>query len=236
MFPDQFDSFLNHQLVKRAISKHQLSLQIVDLKDFADGSFRHIDDSPYGGGAGMILRCEPVFRCLDEIRTSDSRVIAFTPSGTTYTQAKAKQLAQETDLILLCGHYEGFDERILSAVTEEISVGDYVLSGGELPAMTVIDSIVRLLEGTLKPGSKEEESFEEGLLEYPQFTHPYDFQGMKVPDVLLSGHAEKIRRWKRKEALRKTLQKRPDLLNNAELTNEDKQFLAEIKDEEHNME
>ena len=232
MFPDQFDSFQNHPLVKRAVSKQQLSLQIIDLKDYADGSFRHIDDSPYGGGAGMILRCEPVFRCLDAVRTSDSHVIAFTPSGTTYTQTKAKQLSKISDLILLCGHYEGFDERILSAVTEEISVGDYILSGGELPAMTVIDSIVRLLDGTLKSDSTAEESFEDGLLEYPQYTHPYDFQGMKVPDILLSGHAEKIRRWKRKESLRKTMQKRPDLLTAATLTKEDEELLKEISHEE----
>lgn len=183
----------------------------------------------------MILRCEPVFRALRDVKTESSHVIAFTPSGTTYTQMRAKELSEETDLVLLCGHYEGFDERILSAVDEELSVGDYILSGGELPAMTVIDSIVRLLDGTLKPKSTEEESFEDGLLEYPQYTHPYDFEGMKVPDVLLSGHAEKIRIWKRREALRKTFLKRPDLLKTAVLTQEDDALLKEIKHEECSM-
>ena len=235
MFPDQFDSFRNHPLVARAAARGQLSLRILDLKNYADGSYRHIDDSPYGGGAGMILRCEPVFRALRDVKTEASHVIAFTPSGTTYTQMRAKELSEETDLVLLCGHYEAFDERILSAVDEELSVGDYILSGGELPAMTVIDSIVRLLDGTLKPKSTEEESFEDGLLEYPQYTHPYDFEGMKVPDVLLSGHAEKIRIWKRREALRKTFLKRPDLLKTAALTQEDDALLKEIKHEEGSM-
>ena len=232
IFPDQFDSFLNHPLVRRAIRNEQLTVRIIDIKEYADGSFRHIDDSPYGGGAGMILRCEPVYRCLDEIRTAASHTIAFTPGGTVYSQADAHRLAGTEDLILLCGHYEGFDARIMNAVDEQLSVGDYVLSGGELPAMTVIDSIVRLLEGTLKPESTGEESFEHSLLEHPQYTRPADFRGMKVPEVLLSGHAEKIRIWKRKESLRATRNSRPDLLEKAALTDEDQILMEELIDEE----
>ena len=232
VFPDQFDSFLHHPLVERAIRKETLKLEIVDIKDYADGSFRHIDDSPFGGGVGMILKCEPVFRCFDQFRTADSHVIAFTPSGSTYDQKTARRLSQYEDLILLCGHYEGFDERILEAVDEEISVGDYILSGGELPAMMVIDSIVRLLDGTIRKESTADESFEHGLLEYPQYTKPRVFQGKEVPEVLLSGHAERIRRWKRKASLRKTLERRPDLLREADLTDEDKILLEELNDEQ----
>ena len=193
IFPDQFESFLRHPLTARAIEKQLLDLEIIDLKEYADGSFRHIDDSPFGGGAGMILRCEPVFRALAACRTDSSRVIAFTPGGTVYNQRHARRLLKEEDLIFICGHYEGMDERILQAIDEEISVGDYILSGGELPAMTVMDSLIRMMKGTIRAESTAEESFEDGLLEYPQYTKPRSFEGMDVPEVLLSGHAEKIR-------------------------------------------
>ena len=231
IFPDQFDSFLRHPLIKRAETNGLLKLSIVDLKPFADGSFRHIDDSPYGGGAGMILRCEPVYRALEQTRSGSSHVIAFTPSGTAYTQSRAHELLKLDDLIFICGHYEGMDERIMNAVDEEISVGDYILSGGELPAMTVIDSLVRLTDGTLKPRSTEEESFENGLLEYPQYTRPAEYMGMHVPEVLRSGHAENIRLWRLKQSLRKTLKKRPDLLDQRPLTAEEAKLLKEIEEE-----
>lgn len=159
MFPEQFKGFLSYPLTARAIDHGSLTLNIMDLKDYADGSFRHIDDSPYGGGAGMILRCEPAFRCLREVKTSSSHVIAFTPSGTTYTQQKAHELLGYDDLILLCGHYEGMDARILTAVDEELSVGDYILSGGEFPALTVMDSLIRLMDGVLRKESTAQESF-----------------------------------------------------------------------------
>ena len=233
IFPDQFSSFLEHPLVRRAVSNHQLNLRILDLKTYADGSFRHIDESPYGGGTGMVLRCEPVYRCLDSIRTPSSHLIAFTPCGKPYTQEDARRLSRETDLILLCGHYEGFDERILNTVDEQLSVGDYILSGGELPAMTVTDSIVRLLDGTLKEDASANESFETGLLEHPQYTRPEVYRGMRVPEVLLSGHAEKIRIWKRKESLRKTLHCRPEMLVALPKSAEDEALLEEIRNEEN---
>ena len=232
VFPDQFDSFQNHPLTARAIRKHLLDLEIIDLKEYADGSFRHIDDSPYGGGAGMILRCEPVYRALANCRTPKSRVIAFTPGGTVYNQKTARRLLEEPDLIFICGHYEGMDERILETVDEEISVGDFILSGGELPAMTVMDSLIRLLEGTIRPDSTAEESFENGLLEYPQYTRPASFEGMDVPEVLRSGHRENIRRWRLRQSLKKTMEKRPDLLENRPLTDEEEALLEEIRDEE----
>lgn len=231
IFPDQFASFLNHPLTARAMKKQLIDLEIIDLKEYADGSFRHIDESPYGGGAGMILRCEPVYRALAECRTPGSKVIAFTPTGSLYNQEKAHQFLNEEDLIFICGHYEGVDERIMKAVDEEISVGDYILSGGELPAMTVMDSLIRLLDGTIRADSTKEESFENGLLEYPQYTRPAVYEGMEVPAVLRSGHAEKIRKWRLKQSLKKTMEKRPDLLENRPFSEEEAELMEEIRDE-----
>ena len=236
MVPDQFESFLNAPLIRRAMEKNTLTLRIEDIRDYAEGSFRHIDESPFGGGTGMIIRCEPVFHCLDAVRKENSHVIAFTPSGKQYSQRRARELSQMEDLILLCGHFEGFDQRILEEANEEISMGDYILSSGEIPAMAVIDSIVRLLEGTLRKESTEEESFENGLLEYPQYTRPSSFRGKDVPEVLRSGHFEKIRKWRLKESLRKTMDRRGDLLENRIFTKEEKTLLEEIRDEEQRLE
>ncbi len=235
IFPDQFDSFRNHPLTARAIRHGFLDLVITDLKDYADGSFRRIDDSPYGGGAGMVLRCEPVYRCLSACRQPFSRVIAFTPAGTPYTQAYARSLVKQQDLILICGHYEGMDERILQTVDEQISVGDYILSGGELPAMTIMDSLIRLMDGTIRSESTADESFENGLLEYPQYTRPREYQGMQVPEVLLSGHAEKIRRWRLKQSLLRTYKYRPDLLAGRNMSPEEQELLLEIIHEEDSL-
>ncbi len=231
MFPEQFTSFRSFPLTARAIASGTLILNILDIKDYADGSFRHIDDSPFGGGAGMILRCEPVFRCLKECRTPHSRVAVFSPAGIPYTQKKAREWSRCEDLILICGHYEGMDERIMEAADERISVGDYVLSGGELPAMTVMDSIIRLLDGTIRKESTTEESFENGLLEYPQYTKPREYEGKCVPSVLLSGHREKIRVWRLKESLRLTMILRPDLLKHRTLSREEEILSEEIRNE-----
>ena len=236
MVPDQFESFLKAPLILRAAGKNTLHLSVKDIRDYAGGSFRHIDDSPFGGGAGMILKCEPVLRCLDAVRKESSHVIAFTPAGTPYTQKKARELSKTEDLILLCGHFEGFDERILEAADEEISLGDYILSSGELPAMVLIDSLVRLLEGTLRSASTEEESFEDGLLEYPQYTKPRSFRGREVPDILLSGHAENIRKWRLKESLRRTMNRRPDLLKNRNFSREELKLMEEIENEKQTLE
>lgn len=179
----------------------------------------------------MILKCDPVFRCLQEVRSPASHVIAFTPAGTPYTQKRAHELAETDEIILLCGHYEGMDERIMTAVDEQVSVGDYILTGGELPAMTVTDSIVRLLDGALRKESTQEESFEQKILEYPQYTKPYEYEGMKVPEVLLSGNHQKIAAWRHKEALRQTLHQRPDLLH--DLGDADQEILNEIKEEDN---
>lgn len=238
IFPESFDSFLSTPVVARAVDKGAVSIDIVDLKEFAEGSFRHIDDSPFGGGAGMVLRCQPVLDALRDVReqsTGPLHVVAMSPAGAKYDQATAHRFASLDHLVLLCGHYEGIDARILDRVDEEISLGDYILTGGELPAMTVTDSVVRLLPGALRTASTEEESFEDGLLEYPQYTQPREYDGMTVPEVLLSGDHGRIRRYRRKESLRLTKERRPDLLEAyiaaGKLTEEDRELLLELEAE-----
>ncbi|KAB0576359.1 tRNA (guanine37-N1)-methyltransferase [Fusobacterium naviforme] len=232
--PELFQSFLASHVVQRALSRGLAELEIVDIRSYAGGSFRHIDDSPYGGGRGLVLRCKPVLDALAAVcgdRRERCLVTALTPAGGVYSQKTARRYAVEEHLVLICGHYEGMDERILSRVDETVSVGDYVLTGGELPAMVVMDSVLRLLKGNLKEGSAEEESFENGLLEYPQYTQPSDFQGDRVPAVLLSGHHENIQRWRKKESLRITLERRPDLLRARELSEEEQALLGELRRE-----
>ena len=212
MCPDYFRDFRQQSMIARAVSEGRLRLDIVDFRDFTDGCFRKIDDSPYGGGAGMVIRCQPVVDALDSVRQENSHVIALSPAGRTYRQPDAGRLSRLEHLILICGHYEGMDERIYSYADEVISIGDYVLTGGELPAMVIADSVIRLMEGSLKAGSLETESFDHDLLEYPQYTRPAEFRGQRVPEVLLSGDHEKIRKWREEEALRRTRAIRPDLL------------------------
>ncbi len=211
--PEQFGDFTRTPLIARAVAAGLLQLDIVDIRDFAPGSFRSVDDSPYGGGAGMILRCRPVLNALDSVRTPESHVIILAPIGRQYDQQTAHRLADCQHLILICGHYEGMDARIYPYADELLSIGDYILTGGELPAMVIADSVMRLVRGSMKAASTEEESFENGLLEYPQYTRPAEYNGSKVPEVLLSGDHEAIRKWREAESLRLTRQLRPDLLN-----------------------
>ena len=228
--PEMFAGIHDWVLVKRSEERGLLQLEIIDIRSFADGSFRHVDDSPYGGGVGMILRCEPVLRSLKQYKDENSHTVLFSPAGERYTQEKAHAYAGKEHLILVCGHYEGVDARIQSACDEEISVGDYVLSGGEPAALVLIDSITRLL-GTIRQESTVEESFENGLLEYPQYTRPAEYEGMAVPEVLLSGNHERIRRWRREQSLRLTLEKRKDLLESCQLSDEDLEIIERIKNE-----
>ncbi|MBQ1467790.1 MAG: tRNA (guanosine(37)-N1)-methyltransferase TrmD [Solobacterium sp.] len=229
--PQMLESLEQYPLIQRLIQKKELTLNIVDLRDYASGSFRHIDDSPYGGGPGMILRPEPVFSALDQHRSARSTVILFTPAGTPLNQAKVRELSEKEELILICGHYEGIDERITETADEWISVGDYILSGGESAAAVLVDAVTRLQENVIRAESTAEESFESGLLEYPQYTHPRVFRDREVPEVLLSGNHEKIRLWRLKESLRRTLHFRPDLLAQKELTAEESALLEEIRNE-----
>ena len=235
MCPELFRDFLDSHVVKRAEKLGAGRVRILDIREYAGGSYRHIDDSPFGGGRGLVLRCGPV---LDAMKAAEEEgraeglgcafKIALVPAGLPYDQKKARVLAGMDHLILICGRYEGMDARIYDHVDLRLSVGDYILTGGEIPAMAVADSVLRLLKGNLKEGSAEEESFENGLLEYPQYTQPADYQGERVPEVLLSGNHEKIRAWRLRESLRETLSFRPDLLKGRDLTPEESKILAEL--------
>ena len=232
MFPALFNDFLASPVISRAVRKGAAEICLTDIKDHAAGSFRKIDDSPYGGGPGCILRCEPVIAALETVRTEDVHVILFSPAGKTYDQQDARRLSRIEHLVLICGHYEGLDERIIPYADEQLSLGDFILTGGEIPAMAVMDSVIRLFPESLKPEASGEESFENGLLEYPQYTHPAEFRGACVPEVLLSGNHEAIASWRLKEALRKTKKLRPDLLKDRILTEEEQRMLKEIGEEE----
>lgn len=307
IFPQLFDSFLAAPIPQRAVKKGLLEIEVVDIKDFSPGSFRHIDDSPFGGGPGMVMRCQPVLDALRAVRkeppacmigqaaspnslpsvnfssadindtpvlsassadisetpalsassadisdvpapstssaginetpalsaaSADTVTAALSPAGATFSQKTAHRYAGLDHLILLCGHYEGMDERIYRHVDEEVSIGDFILTGGEIAAMAVADAVIRLLPGAIRSESTGEESFENGLLEYPQYTQPAVYDGESVPDVLLSGNHEKIRKWRLKESLRRTLLRRPDLLADRVLTKEERQLLDEVRAEE----
>lgn len=212
VFPESFDSFLSTPVVSRAIDKGAVRFEAVDIKAFAGGSFRHIDDSPYGGGPGMLIRIDTLKRALDAVRKPGSHVVLLSPKGRRFDQQVAHEFASMEHLVLICGHYEGVDARISRYIDEEISIGDYILTGGELSAMVISDSVIRLLKGSLRDSSTEEESFESGLLEYPQYTHPYEFDGEAVPEVLLSGNQGEIRKWRQKHSIMDTVRLRPDLL------------------------
>ncbi|MBI5183451.1 MAG: tRNA (guanosine(37)-N1)-methyltransferase TrmD [Nitrospinae bacterium] len=232
LFPQIFVSPLGESILKRAKEKGLLKVNIHNLRDFAEDKHRMTDDYPYGGGAGMVMKPEPIVRALEEIHKEGirSKIILMSPQGMRFTQDRAMELAREERITFICGRYEGIDERIsLYFIDDEISIGDYVLTGGELPAMVVIDAIVRLIPGVVgDQESVREDSFFSSILDYPNYTRPPSFRGYKVPQVLLSGDHEKIRIWRRKEALRKTLKKRPDLLKDAGLSEEDMCLLKEI--------
>ena len=214
LFPQMFDNFLSESIIKRAIKDEKVKIEINNLRDYANNKHNQVDDTPYGGGAGMVLMCEPVFKAVEDLKKKNTKIIMMTPQGKQFNQEKAVQLSKEKHLLIICGHYEGFDERISSIVDEEISIGDYVLTGGELPAMVVTDSVTRLLPGVIDDESKESESFNDGLLDYPTYTKPREYKGMKVPDILLSGDHKKIDEWRKEKQIEKTKEKRPDLINN----------------------
>lgn len=255
IFPDMFEDFKKEPVIARAIARKALRLHIVDIRTFAGGSFRHIDDDTYGGGAGMIMRAQPVLDALSSVRgqadgaskppcrtledqpaeqgdgAESSRAILLSPSGHLYDQRMAHAFSELRHLILICGHYEGIDARVESHVDDVLSIGDYVLTGGELSARVICDSVVRLLPGVLRARSTEDESFEGGLLEYPQYTKPVSIGGQDIPEVLLTGDHEKIRLWRKKESLRRTMKYRPDLLASRHLTEEEQRLLGEIRRE-----
>ncbi|MCK5844916.1 MAG: tRNA (guanosine(37)-N1)-methyltransferase TrmD [Victivallales bacterium] len=215
LFPDVFFGPFAESIVARAINNGKLTVNTIDLRDFADGKRREVDDKPYGGGPGMLMTPEPVFRAVESLKRDDTKVILMSPQGRVFTQKLADELSLESHLVLICGHYEGVDERIRECLVDlEISIGDYVLTSGNLPAMVSVDAVVRLLPGVLgSPASKEEESFSDSaLLEYPQYTRPEEYNGIRVPEVLLSGNHGEIAKWRLAAARRKTSERRPDLL------------------------
>jgi tRNA (guanine37-N1)-methyltransferase len=232
LFPEMIEAYLRQGVLGHAVSRGLVDVTLVNIRDFARGSHKITDDRPYGGGDGMIMKPGPISRALGSIDRVNgiSRVILLSPQGKRFDQSMAWEMSRWDQLILICGRYEGVDERILSThIDLELSVGDYILTGGELGAMVVIDAVARLIPGVLGgERSSVEDSFEDGLLKYPQYTRPRTFQGSDVPDVLLSGDHEKIRVWRRKESLRRTVERRPDLLKQANLTAEDRAFLAEL--------
>ena len=233
LFPPMFDGVFQHSIMKKAQDKGAVSLGVVDIREFADNK-RQVDDYPFGGGAGMVLKPEPVFNAVESITEGKKpRVILMCPQGERFTQKKAEELASEEELVFICGHYEGYDERIREhLVTDEISIGDFVLTGGELAAMTVIDSVVRLLPGVLgNSDSPVRDSFSTGLLEHPHYTRPANFREMAVPAVLTSGNHAKIEQWREEQGLKRTLERRPDLLDEIELSEQQKTILARLKAE-----
>lgn len=213
LFPNMFNGFLSESIIKRAIEKNIVEFEIINIRDFSKLNNNQVDDTPYGGGAGMVMMVEPVVDAINSVKTSDSTIILMSPAGIKYHQNVAKDLRLKKHLILICGHYEGIDERILNYVDMEISIGDYVLTGGELPAMVISDSVIRLLDGVIKKESYEEESFSDNLLDYPTYTKPPIYDGYEVPEVLLSGHHKNIAEWRKKKAEEKTRMRRPDLLD-----------------------
>lgn len=237
LFPEMFTGVLGQSILHKAAEKSAVEYNVVNFREYADNKHNTVDDYPYGGGAGMVLKPQPIFDAVADLKekaaSPNTRVILLCPQGSRYDQKKAEEFAREDHLIFICGHYEGYDERIReNIVTDEISIGDYVLTGGELGAMVVIDSVVRLLPEVL--GNEEshmKDSFSTGLLEHPHYTRPADFRGLKVPEVLLSGNHKLIEEWRNKEALRRTLLRRPDLLEKIDLTDEQEKWLQEVKKE-----
>lgn len=235
LFPEMFPSILNASILQKAQEKNMFTYNLVNFRNYTENKHEKVDDYPYGGGAGMVLSAQPIFDAIEAIRPKDAtmkpRIILMCPQGEPYDQKKAEELAQEEHLVFICGHYEGYDERIREyLVTDEISIGDYVLTGGELGAMVVIDSVIRLLPDVLgNEESAPKDSFSTGLLEHPHYTRPANFRGMAVPDVLLSGNHAHINEWRRRESLKRTYERRKDLLEQIELSEQDKQILKELK-------
>lgn len=211
LFPEMFTEFLNTSIIKRAILDKKVEINIHNIRDYSLDPHKKVDDYQFGGGAGMVLMPEPIFRAVDDLKTEESVVVLMTPQGIPYSQSKAYELSDLKHIILICGHYEGFDERIRTLANIEISIGDYVLTGGELPSMVITDSVVRLLDGVIDTDSHLNDSFNNNLLDYPVYTKPQNFRGMEVPEVLLSGHHENIRKWRLEESKKRTLERRPDL-------------------------
>ena len=234
LFPEMFDGFLTNSIIKRAIGKGVVEVKIVNIRDYTKDKYGRVDTPPIGGGAGLVMKCQPIVDALKDVSTSESKKIMLNPRGKQFNQQMAVSLSEDKDLVLLCGHYEGIDERVNDYVDELVSIGDYVLTGGEIGAMAIADAVIRLLDGAITDISLDEESFNDNLLEYPQFTEPKDFEGKKVPDILYTGNHTAIEKYRRKESLRLTREHRPDLFKKHKLTKQDKKLLNELDEGEEN--
>lgn len=229
LFPEMFEP-LKTSIIGKAAKKNLININIVDIRDFSKDKHKKVDDTPYGGGAGMVIRPDVVYDAYKSVKKDGAKMIYLSPQGKVLNQEKVENLSKEEHLILLCGHYEGIDQRVLDEIVdEEISIGNYVLTGGEIPAMVLVDSIARYVEGVISKESIDEESFSNGLLEYPQYTRPETFLDRDIPETLKSGHHENIKKWRRKESIKNTFYKRPELLSKVNLTKEDEQYLKEIE-------
>ena len=229
LFPEMFNC-LNESILGRAIEKDLININLINIRDFSKDKHKKVDDTPYGGGAGMVIKPDVVYDAYQSVKDENAKVIYMSPQGKVLNQEKVKSLSKEQHLILLCGHYEGIDQRVIDEIVdEEISIGDYVLTGGEIPAMVLIDSVSRYIEGVISSESTNEESFSNNLLEYPQYTRPEVFENEKVPEILLTGHHENIEKWRRKKAIEITYKKRPDLLKNKNLSEMDVKLLSEVQ-------
>ena len=228
LFPEMFE-VLNESIIGKAQEKGLININLINIRDFSKDKHKKVDDTPYGGGAGMVMMPDVVYDAYKSIKTDNAKVIYMSPQGKKLDQKKVEELSKQEHLILLCGHYEGIDQRVIDKIVdEEISIGDYVLTGGELPAMVLIDSVSRYIDGVLKEDSTKEESFSQGLLEYPQYTRPEVFEDERVPEILLTGHHQNIDKWRREQSLKITFNKRPDLLENINLSDEDKKVLEKL--------
>ncbi|MDY0345838.1 MAG: tRNA (guanosine(37)-N1)-methyltransferase TrmD [Bacilli bacterium] len=228
LFPQMFDGFLTNSIIKRAITKETVEIRTIDIRDYTKDRYHRVDTPPVGGGAGLIMKAQPIIDAIKDIKNNDTHIVLLSPRGNKYSQKTAKKLAKCQDLVLICGHYEGIDERVNSYVNEEISIGDFILTGGEIAAMAIADSVIRLQEGAIASESLDEESFENGMLEYPQYTEPYVFEGSKVPDILYSGNHTAINKWRRKQSLVLTRKYRPDLFAKLQLSKNDFKLLQEV--------
>lgn len=211
LFPNMYTNFLTESIIKRAIQNKLVEINIYNIRDYSVDPHKRVDDYGYGGGDGMVLMPDPIFRAIDDLKKEDSFIILMTPQGKKYDQKIAYDLSKLKHIIIICGHYEGFDERIRTLVNLELSIGDYILTGGEIPSMVIMDSIIRLIDGVISSESHQNDSFNNDLLDYPVYTHPAIYRGMEVPDVLLSGHHENIRKWRYEQQVAKTKERRPDL-------------------------
>ena len=233
LFPEFFDGFLTNSIIKRAIAREQVTIEIVNIRDFTKDKYGRVDSAPVGGGAGLIMKCQPIVDCLNSVKQKNSHVVLLSPRGKQYNQARAREFAKSYEhIIIICGHYEGTDERINKYTDELISVGDYILTGGEIGAEIISDSIIRLLDGVIASESIVDESFENGLLEYPQYSEPFSYEGDTIPDILYSGNHQAINKWRKKESLRLTKKYRPDLLKDYKFSKEEMKLLKELETDE----